>query len=135
MLKKEEPRRGDCRGSYAYTERTAPRRGYNRACERMPGGYGSFLTFSWRSRSQQQGFAGFASLRIADRGRSRACAERSTMQNGLGSGTVPRRSPFPMRWRGQRESENIEDRRGEGGGFGSPFPGGLRFPSGGSGRR
>jgi uncharacterized protein len=57
------------------------------------------------------------------------------MQNGLGSGTVPRRSPFPMRWRGQRESENIEDRRGEGGGFGSPFPGGLRFPSGGSGRR
>ena len=38
-----------------------------------------------------------------------------------------------MRWRGQRESENVEDRRGEGGGFGFPFPGGVRFPSGGGG--
>jgi hypothetical protein len=36
-----------------------------------------------------------------------------------------------MRWRDQRESENVEDRRGEGGGFGFPFPGGTRFPSGG----
>lgn len=40
-----------------------------------------------------------------------------------------------MRWRGERESENVEDRRGEGGGFGFPFPGGgMRFPSGGSGQ-
>ena len=42
-----------------------------------------------------------------------------------------------MRWRGERESENVEDRRdeGAGGGFGFPFPGGgVRFPSGGSGR-
>ena len=40
-----------------------------------------------------------------------------------------------MRWRGQRESENVEDRRGEGGGFGFPFPGGgSRFPSSGGGR-
>src|SRR3990172_8867652 len=40
-----------------------------------------------------------------------------------------------MRWRGQRESENVEDRRGEGGGFGFPFPrGGARFPSSGGGR-
>ena len=41
-----------------------------------------------------------------------------------------------MRWRGQRESENVEDRREEGRGFGFPFPGGgVRFPSsGGSGR-
>ena len=40
-----------------------------------------------------------------------------------------------MRWRGERESENVEDRRDEGGGFGFPFPGGgVRFPSGGSGR-
>ena len=32
----------------------------------------------------------------------------------------------------ERESENVEDRRGEGGGFGFPFPGGgVRFPSGG----
>ena len=40
-----------------------------------------------------------------------------------------------MRWRGERESENVEDRRDEGGGgFGFPFPGGgVRFPSGGSG--
>ena len=40
-----------------------------------------------------------------------------------------------MRWRGQRESENVEDRRDEGGGFGFPFPGGGggRFPSGGGG--
>jgi uncharacterized protein len=40
-----------------------------------------------------------------------------------------------MRWRGQRESENVEDRRDDGGGFGFPFPGGggMRFPSGGSG--
>jgi predicted metalloprotease len=37
-----------------------------------------------------------------------------------------------MRWRDQRESENVEDRRDEGGGF--PFPGGVRFPSSGSGR-
>jgi len=38
-----------------------------------------------------------------------------------------------MRWRGERESENVEDRRDEGGGF--PFPGGgVGFPSGGSGR-
>ena len=36
-----------------------------------------------------------------------------------------------MRWRGQRESENVEDRRGQGGGFGFPFPGGSR---GGGGR-
>ena len=37
-----------------------------------------------------------------------------------------------MRWRGERESENVEDRRGEGGGFRFPFPGGgVRFPSGG----
>jgi uncharacterized protein len=42
-----------------------------------------------------------------------------------------------MRWRGERESENVEDRRDEGGGggFGFPMPGGgVRFPSGGSGR-
>ncbi len=38
-----------------------------------------------------------------------------------------------MRWRGERESENVEDRRGEGGG-GFGFPGGtIRFPSGGGG--
>lgn len=44
-----------------------------------------------------------------------------------------------MRWRGQRESDNIEDRRGQRRGFGFPFPGGgMRFPSsggGGGGRR
>jgi uncharacterized protein len=43
-----------------------------------------------------------------------------------------------MRWRGQRESENIEDRRGERRGFGFPFPGGsggVRFPSGGGSAR
>ena len=40
-----------------------------------------------------------------------------------------------MRWRDQRESGNVEDRRGQGGGFGFPFPGGgMRFPSGGSRR-
>jgi predicted metalloprotease len=39
-----------------------------------------------------------------------------------------------MRWRGQRESENIEDRRDEGGRVGFPFPGGVRFPSGGGAR-
>jgi uncharacterized protein len=41
-----------------------------------------------------------------------------------------------MRWRGLRESENVEDRRDEGGGFGFPFPGGggVSFPSGGGGR-
>ena len=40
-----------------------------------------------------------------------------------------------MKWRGERESENVEDRRGEGGG-GFGFPGGgLRFPSGGGGAR
>ncbi len=41
-----------------------------------------------------------------------------------------------MRWRGERQSENVEDRRDEGGGGGFPFPGGVRFPSsgGGSGR-
>jgi uncharacterized protein len=39
-----------------------------------------------------------------------------------------------MRWRGERESENVEDRRDEGGGgFGFPMPGGVRFPSGGAG--
>ena len=39
-----------------------------------------------------------------------------------------------MRWRGERESENVEDRRDEGGGgFGIPG-GGLRFPSGGGAR-
>jgi predicted metalloprotease len=43
-----------------------------------------------------------------------------------------------VRWRGQRESENVEDRRGQGGGgFGFPFPrgGGMRFPSGSPGGR
>jgi predicted metalloprotease len=39
-----------------------------------------------------------------------------------------------MRWRGERESENVEDRRDEGGGYGFPSPGGFRFPSGGTGR-
>ena len=42
-----------------------------------------------------------------------------------------------MRWRGERESENVEDRRGEGGGgFGFPMPGGggMRFPGGGGAR-
>jgi uncharacterized protein len=42
-----------------------------------------------------------------------------------------------VRWRGQRESENVEDRRGQGGGFGFPFPrgGGMRFPGGSPGGR
>jgi predicted metalloprotease len=40
-----------------------------------------------------------------------------------------------MRWRGERESENVEDRRDEGGGFGFPLPGGgVGFPSGGAGQ-
>lgn len=42
-----------------------------------------------------------------------------------------------MRWRGERESENVEDRRDEGGGgFGFPMPGGggVRFPGGGGAR-
>jgi predicted metalloprotease len=40
-----------------------------------------------------------------------------------------------MRWRGQRESQNVEDRRGQGRGFGFPFPGGgVRFPSSGGSR-
>jgi len=39
-----------------------------------------------------------------------------------------------MRWRGERQSENVEDRRDEGGGFNFPLPGGgVRFPSGGGG--
>ena len=38
-----------------------------------------------------------------------------------------------MRWRGERQSENVEDRRDEGGGGGFPFPGGVRFPSSGGG--
>jgi len=39
-----------------------------------------------------------------------------------------------MRWRGQRESENVEDRRGQRRGFGFPFPGGgMRVPSSGGG--
>ena len=39
-----------------------------------------------------------------------------------------------MRWRGERQSENVEDRRDESGGFGVPLPGGgVRFPSGGGG--
>ena len=48
---------------------------------------------------------------------------------------APERGIVAMRWRGQRESENVEDRRDEGGGFGFPFPGGGggRFPSGGGG--
>ena len=36
-----------------------------------------------------------------------------------------------MRWRGERESENVEDRRDEGGAGGFNFPGGVSFPSGG----
>ena len=40
-----------------------------------------------------------------------------------------------MRWRDLRKSENIEDRRADGGGFGFPFPSGGRFPVGGSGGR
>ena len=44
------------------------------------------------------------------------------------------RDGLKMRWRGERESENIEDRRDEGGGFGFPMPGGgMRFPGGGAG--
>ena len=41
-----------------------------------------------------------------------------------------------MRWRGERESENVEDRRSEGGGgFGFPMPGGggVRMSIGGPG--
>ena len=43
-----------------------------------------------------------------------------------------------MRWRGQRQSQNVEDRRGSGRGvFRFPFPqrGGSRFPSSGGGGR
>ena len=45
-----------------------------------------------------------------------------------------------MRWRGRRQSENVEDRRGRGGGFRLPFPlgrgrGGIGFPGARSGRR
>ncbi len=45
-----------------------------------------------------------------------------------------------MRWRGRRQSDNIEDRRGQGGGFRLPFPmgrgrRGLGFPSARTGRR
>ena len=42
-----------------------------------------------------------------------------------------------MRWRGRRQSDNVEDRRGKGGGFGFPFPrrGGVRLPSSGGGGR
>lgn len=41
-----------------------------------------------------------------------------------------------MRWRGQRQSRNIEDRRGERRKLGSPFRrGGVRFPSSGGGGR
>lgn len=38
-----------------------------------------------------------------------------------------------MRWRGQRESSNIEDDRGRGGGMQAGMPGGLRIPIGGRG--
>src|SRR5262245_50803781 len=45
------------------------------------------------------------------------------------------RGGLTMRWRGERESENVEDRRGEGGvGFPMPGGGGLRFPGGGGAR-
>src|SRR5512144_1576733 len=47
------------------------------------------------------------------------------------------RGGLKMRWRGERESENVEDRRDEGGGgFGFPMPGGggVRFPGGGGAR-
>jgi predicted metalloprotease len=42
-----------------------------------------------------------------------------------------------MRWRDQRESQNVEDRRGQGPSLGFPFPGGgMGFPSsGGTARR
>lgn len=44
-----------------------------------------------------------------------------------------------MRWRDQRQSQNVEDRRGSGrGAFRFPFPGGgggMRFPSSGGGKR
>jgi len=33
-----------------------------------------------------------------------------------------------MKWRGRRESKNVEDRRGQSGGFGFPRGGGMRFP-------
>lgn len=36
-----------------------------------------------------------------------------------------------MRWRGRRESDNVEDIRGQGGGFGRPGGGGFRIPIGG----
>lgn len=42
-----------------------------------------------------------------------------------------------MRWRGQRESENVEDRRDDGadmGGLSFPGGGGIQFPSGSGGR-
>jgi predicted metalloprotease len=42
-----------------------------------------------------------------------------------------------MRWRGERKSQNVEDRRGQRRGSGFPFPGGrgVRFPSSGGGGR
>ena len=47
-----------------------------------------------------------------------------------------------VRWRGRRESDNVEDKRGERGPSGFPFPmgrgGGMRFPfprGGGGGRK
>ncbi|PWV97663.1 hypothetical protein DFR52_106187 [Hoeflea marina] len=41
-----------------------------------------------------------------------------------------------MDWKGRRQSDNIEDRRGQGGGRGNPFGrGGIRLPTGGGGMR
>ena len=35
-----------------------------------------------------------------------------------------------MRWRGRRQSDNVQDQRGSGGGFGIPGRGGMRIPIG-----
>jgi uncharacterized protein len=37
-----------------------------------------------------------------------------------------------MRWQGRRQSTNVRDMRGSGGGLGGGFPGGMNFPGGGS---
>ena len=141
---KEEPRRGECRGSYAlHRTHYYPDRTQLGMCS-MPSACGSFLTVPCQSPFWQQGFAPFISSSLAiwpsaaaecPLGTARASLVRRrvpcTMIEISAIGPKLVEDSLIMRWRGERESENVEERRDEGGAGGFNFPGGVSFPSGG----
>src|SRR5581483_11727726 len=106
---------------------------------RMPCGCGSFLTIPCQTTrictpeltlSRPRGGQRVAELSPG----SLVLRPRPCTMIGISAGWPKRGKDAQMRWRGGRESQNVEDRRDESGGFSFPG-GGVAFPSGGGSGR